>query len=62
MIWADRIGLVWALFLGGLAVVMMMVTGKGLTDGGQILAGSIVVPWLLLRALDFIVTGRIRIV
>jgi hypothetical protein len=63
MIWVDRLALAW----GGLLIIIGAMAWKGpgylLDDPGvwYILELLVGLPWLILRALDFIVTGRVRL-
>lgn len=63
MIWADRLALGWAALL----IFVMTLAWKGpgfpLDDGGvwYILELIVGIPWLVLRVLDFIFTGQIRL-
>lgn len=55
MIWSDRIALVFAVLCGGVIAIN--------TDPARAFQISLVLVlllWFLLRAADFIVTGRIR--
>lgn len=53
MIWADRIGLVWAIFLG------LAMYGTGATFNSDAAAAIwLLGPWLLCRAIHFLLTGR----
>jgi hypothetical protein len=62
MIWADRVALVW----GSLLIAIMALAWKGpgylLDDAGvwYILELAVGIPWLILRGLDIIFTGRLR--
>lgn len=60
MILVDRIGLVWLLFC--IPLVTILPPDVKATPG-IVMAGVALLalpPWLLLRGLDFIVTGRVR--
>lgn len=56
MIWADRVALVWALIVWGFVIL----TGHPEPPYSVAALIATVVPWLLLRALDFIFMGSIR--
>jgi len=57
MIWADRIGLVFALIVWGFVAA----TGQMSDPKASTIALWVtLLPWLLLRALDFIACGRLR--
>jgi hypothetical protein len=59
MIWADRIAVVWALCVAG----FFLLVGNGANVGPDVwlkaLAILVGVPWLLLRGIHFIATGRL---
>jgi hypothetical protein len=63
-IWADRVAAVW----GGLLLVVMTMAWQGppahpLDDPGvwYILELTVGIPWLVLRGIDLIFTGRVRL-
>jgi hypothetical protein len=62
VILVDRIGVIWALLAAITIAMLYAVSGIPFGDRG-VLAVLIVagVPWILLRAIDFIATGTIRI-
>lgn len=64
MIWADRVALVWLplVVLYWCAISMGSPVGIGTTvsAGFVVVAALAVLPWLILRGLDFIVAGRVR--
>lgn len=55
MIWADRIGAVWALAVIGIVIAV----NEPSTDRNTVIA-VILIPWLLMRAFDWIITARLR--
>ena len=59
MILADRLGLVWTAAVAGFFLLMQL--GMPLTTFLMATAIFAGIPWLLLRGVDFIVTGRIRV-
>ena len=61
MILADRLGIVWFCIVVG--VVTWMSLWSPLAPHAFLHALAVFggVPWLLFRAVDFIVTGRIRV-
>ena len=56
MIWADRLGVVWALIC---VVALALVVETN--NVAATFAAFAMPPWLLLRSLDFVLTGRIRL-
>lgn len=63
MIFVDRLALVW----GGFLIIIMAMVWRGdgflLDDPGiwRVLGLVVGIPWLALRALDIVFTGRIRL-
>ncbi len=63
MIWVDRLALAWGALLILIGAMVWKGPGYLLDDPGiwYILELVVGLPWLILRALDFIVTGRVRL-
>ncbi len=64
MIWCDRVGLIWAA-IAGVLLFLVLPSLHGTAEPAHypplmayvIFAGT---PWLLLRAIHFVFTGRLR--
>jgi len=63
MIWVDRLAIAWGAFLILIGAMVWKGPGYLLDDPGvwYILELTVGLPWLILRALDFIFTGRVRL-
>jgi hypothetical protein len=63
VIWADRLALVWGILL--IVVMAMVWKGPGflLDDAGiwYILELVVGLPWIVLRGLDIVLTGQVRL-
>ncbi len=57
MIWADRVGTVWMITV---VMIVLAVDPTQNSTSGTIVFWTIVAPWLLMRALDWICCGEFR--
>ncbi len=60
MIWADRVAIVLVLMVTSLYAVLWPIPPGAPISPGQLYTIVCLVPWLLMRALDFVATGRMR--